>query len=96
MDASTPSGKGYTLSGRFCLKSVQHNERSLPITRCRCPDPGFILAVNLLRQWESGRQSCRKIDLFAGDGVVEFQKLGVQEISSITGEAGEIFKRLAG
>jgi hypothetical protein len=47
-------------------------------------------------QAESGRQSCLKIDLFSGDGVLEFQKLGVQEISSIAGEAGEIFKRLAG
>ena len=28
--------------------------------------------------------------------MVEFQKLGVQEISSITGEAGKILKRLAG
>ena len=27
---------------------------------------------------------------------MEFQILGVQEISSIAGEAGEIFKRLAG
>jgi hypothetical protein len=35
-------------------------------------------------------------DLFSGYGVVKFQKLGVQEISSIAGEAGEIFKRLAG
>ena len=52
--------------------------------------------MNLLMQGESGRQSCLKIDLFSGDGVVEFQKLGVQEISSIAGEAGEIFKRLAG
>jgi hypothetical protein len=34
--------------------------------------------------------------LFSGDRVVEFQTLGVQEISSIAGEAGEIFKRLAG
>jgi hypothetical protein len=34
--------------------------------------------------------------LFSGDGVVEFQKLGVQKISSIAGEAGEIFKWLAG
>ena len=40
---------------------------------------------------ESGRQSCLKIDLFSGDGVVEFQKLGVQQISSIAREAGEIF-----
>jgi hypothetical protein len=47
-------------------------------------------------QSESGRQSCLEIDLFPGDGVVEFQKLGVQEISSIAGEAGKIFKRLAG
>jgi hypothetical protein len=47
-------------------------------------------------QGESGGQSCLKIDLFSGDGVVEFQILGVQEISSIAGEAGEILKRLAG
>ena len=46
-------------------------------------------------QWESRRQSCLKIDLFSGDGVVKFQKEGVQEISSIAREAGEIFKRLA-
>ena len=43
-------------------------------------------------QAESGRQSCLKIDLFSGDGVPEFQKLGVQKISSVAGEAGEIFK----
>jgi hypothetical protein len=55
-----------------------------------------IPAVNLLMQWKSRRQSCLKIDLFSGDGVLEFQMLGVQEISSIAGEAGEIFKRLAG
>jgi hypothetical protein len=58
--------------------------------------PDLIPAVNLLMQCESGRQSCLKIDLFSGDGVVEFQELGVQEISSIAGEAGKIFKRLAG
>jgi hypothetical protein len=34
--------------------------------------------------------------LFSGDGMVEFQILGVQEISSLAGEAGEILKRLAG
>jgi hypothetical protein len=34
--------------------------------------------------------------LFSGDGMVEIQKLSVQEISSIAREAGEIFKRLAG
>jgi hypothetical protein len=34
--------------------------------------------------------------LFPGDGMAEFQKLGVKEIASIAGEAGEIFKRLAG
>jgi hypothetical protein len=44
----------------------------------------------------SRRQSCLKIDLFSGDGVMESQKLGVQEISSIAGEAGQIFQRLAG
>ncbi len=47
-------------------------------------------------QGECGRQSCLKMDLFTRDGVVEFQILGVQEISSIAGEAGQIFKRLAG
>jgi len=47
-------------------------------------------------RWESGRQCSLKIDLFSGDGVVEFQILGVQEISTIAGEAGEILKRLAG
>jgi hypothetical protein len=34
--------------------------------------------------------------LFSGNGVLEIQKLGVQEISSIAREAGEIFERLAG
>jgi hypothetical protein len=55
----------------------------------------LIPAVNLLMQWESRRESCLKVDLFPCDGVVEFQILGVQEISSIAGEAGEILKRLA-
>jgi hypothetical protein len=36
------------------------------------------------------------MDLFSGEGVLEIQELGVQEISSIAGEAGEMFKRLAG
>ena len=36
------------------------------------------------------------MDLLSGDGMVEFQKLGVQEISSVARKAGEIFKRLAG
>ena len=36
------------------------------------------------------------MDLFPSDGVVEFQIVGVQEIPSIAGEAGEIFERLAG
>ena len=44
----------------------------------------------------SGGQGCLKIDLFSSDWVVEFQVLGVQEISSIAGEAREILKRLAG
>ena len=52
--------------------------------------------ANLLMQREPRRQRCLKIDLFSGDGVLEIQKEGVQEISSIAGEAGEIFKRLAG
>jgi hypothetical protein len=35
------------------------------------------------------------MDLFSGDGVLELQKLGVEQISSVAGEAGEIFNRLA-
>ena len=81
--------------GSILLEIGTTHEKSLPIARCRCPCLGFIPAVNLLMQWESRRQSCLKIDLFSSDGVVEFQILGVQEISSIAGEAGEIFKRLA-
>ena len=34
--------------------------------------------------------------MFSGDGVVEFQIVGVEEIASVAGEAGEIFERLAG
>lgn len=47
-------------------------------------------------QWESGRKSRLKMDLLCGDGVLKSQKLSVQEISPIAGEAGKIFKRLAG
>jgi len=75
--------------GITCLSSGYDSE-----WRDRAPD--LITAVYLLMQWKSGRQSCLKIDLLSGDGVVEFQILGVQKISSIAGEAGEIFKRLAG
>ena len=35
-------------------------------------------------------------ELFSGNRVVKFQELGVQKIFSIAGEAGEMFKRLAG
>ena len=56
----------------------------------------FDRTLNLRMQRKSGRQSCLKKDLFSGDGVVEFQTLGVQKISSIAREAGEIFERLAG
>ena len=41
------------------------------------------------------RKSCLKMDFFSGDRVREFQKLGVQQISSFAGETREIFKRLA-
>lgn len=51
-------------------------------------------AGSLLMQSKSGRQSCLNIDLFAGDGVVEFQILGVQEISPIARDARKFFKRL--
>jgi hypothetical protein len=56
----------------------------------------LIPAVNLLMQSESGRQSCLEVDSFSGDGVLKVQILGMQEIPSIAGQAGEIFKRLAG
>jgi hypothetical protein len=47
-------------------------------------------------KWEARRQSSLQIDWFSGDGVVEFQMLRVQEVSSIAGEPGTIFKRLTG
>src|SRR5947209_16188886 len=56
----------------------------------------FIPAVNLLTQREFGRHSGLQIDLLSGNWVVKFQKLRVQEIPSIPGEAGEIFERLTG
>ena len=46
-------------------------------------------------QAESVGQSCLKMDFFSGDGVLEIQKLGVQQISSVAGEAGEIFNWLS-
>ena len=54
------------------------------------------IPVSLLLQREPRRQSCLKIDWFAGDGMMEFQKSGMQKISSIARQAGEIFERLAG
>jgi hypothetical protein len=36
------------------------------------------------------------MDLFSADGVAEFQILRVQEVASIPGQAGEMFKRLTG
>ena len=78
------------------LVGQQHDVRCMTTIGVTSSVPEFLSAVNLLMQWGSRRQSCLKIDLFSGDGVVEFEILGVQEISSIAGEAGEIFKRLAG
>jgi hypothetical protein len=84
------------------MLAVTRDPRSHPIAggrpearsfqRCRELIPG----VNLRMQGECRRQRCLKGDLLSGDGVLEFEKLGVQEISSIAREAGEIFKRLAG
>jgi len=62
-----------------CLLGVELGHFRLP--------PDFP-ALTLPLHREPARQSCLKIDLFSGDGVVEIQKLGVQEISSIAGEAG--------
>src|SRR5881398_3434628 len=42
---------------------------------------------NLRTERESSRQSCLNTDSFSGDGVDELYILGVQEISSIAGEA---------
>ena len=36
------------------------------------------------------------MNLFASDGVGEFEELGVQEVAPIAGEAGEVLERLAG
>ena len=51
--------------------------------------------LNLVMQCASRWQRRLKADLFSGDRVVEFQILRVQEISSVAGESGEIFERLA-
>ena len=59
------------------------------------PPPDSLPDVYLLMRWESGRQCCHKMDWLSGDGVLEFQKLGVQKISSIAGKARQLFKRLA-
>lgn len=53
--------------------------------------PDLIPTGNLPMQREPGWQGCLKMDLFSGDGVAEFQKLGVQKITSVAGEAGEMF-----
>jgi hypothetical protein len=55
-----------------------------------------IPAMNLPMRWEFRRQRRLEIDLFLGDGVEELQELGVQEVSSVAGKAGEAFKRQAG
>ena len=78
------------------LVGPQHDVRCMTTIGVPSSVPEFLPALNLVLQQESRRQSCLKIDLFSGDGVVEIQKLGVQEISSIAREAGKIFKRLAG
>jgi hypothetical protein len=82
----------------YCIPLVgqQHDVRRMTTIGVTSSVPEFLSAENLLMQRESARQGCLQIDWFSGDGVVEIQKLGVQEISSIAGEAGEIFKRLAG
>ena len=36
------------------------------------------------------------MDFNSGDGVVELKELGVQKVSSIAGETGILFERLAG
>ena len=71
---------------RGCPRSLTLGDRGLP--QLSCERKASVCSM----QW----QSRLKMDLFSGDGVLEFQELGVQEISSIAGEAGEIFKRLAG
>ena len=71
-----------------------HDRETEGVVRCQSRGSlkGEAMRKGLLRR----RQSCLKIDLFSSDGVLEIQKLGMQEISSIAREAGEIFKRLAG
>jgi hypothetical protein len=81
------------------LVNQQQDVRSMIIIGSHPSVPEFLLIYSrhaLLMQSEPSRQSCLKIDLFSGDGAVEIQKVGVQEISSIAREAGKIFKRLSG
>ena len=77
-----------------------HATRRIPLmARSRCGNrfvrPEFFITL-LNVQRGSGRQRRRQIDWFTGDGVEEFQILGVQEISAVAREAGEVLQRLAG
>jgi len=58
---------------------------------CRRPGPR---PPRRRHQLKSSRHTRLKINLFSGDGVLEFQKLRVQQIPSIARQAREIFKRL--
>jgi hypothetical protein len=82
--------------GRIRFTLIRLRSQELSGSRRLQRHPDLNPAMNLLMQRESRRQLRLKLDPFSGDGVVEIQKLGVQEISSVAGEAGEIFKRLAG
>jgi hypothetical protein len=62
------------VSGNLELHSVSENRCAL-----------IYAAANLRKRWESGWQGCFEIDLFGGDGVVEFQELGVEEVASVAG-----------
>jgi hypothetical protein len=45
---------------------------------------------------EAGRQGGLEVDGFAGDGVMEVQEVGVEEVAAVAGEAGEGFQGVAG
>jgi hypothetical protein len=85
----TSDGSRRTLTSQGAAVHVWFSSDPGPRSRPASAHPESVDAIRV------GRRSCLKVDLCSGDGVLKLQILGLQEISSIAGQAGEIFKRLA-
>lgn len=89
-ETSRIRGAGFSAGGSRLLASVALYPGSTPVANGQLNQNAAAAERAVLRQ------SCLKMDLFFGDRVKEVQVVGVQVVASIAGEAGEIFKRLAG